>query len=394
MRCVLTAGAASALFLAPPLPAQTEDSAGTDTWQHALAADGLSYSDLAPGIQYASVTHAGKPRPLAYHVVKVDLNDRSVFLGAIRSEIAENGAMAADSLTNMVALPLNQREGCSIVAAINADYFSDRPRGMHVQKGDPLTFANRKSVFIVDPDGRPAISTMDMKVRLRFGETGEWFNVTSLNNCAPKKGMPDTINLPSGWHRFKLREGEAVLAALTDRTPERIGARIATRLSPDDTIGNSGDQLLLWSARREWISCMQTNQVVAVQIDTTPAAIEAVGGGPRLVRDGVPSLEFEKEGWTPVETAKLKGPNPRTASGVSRDGKTVFLVVVEGRKSISQGLDAADLAQLMINLGCWDAMNHDGGGSASLYTPAKFVINQNPPRPIKNGLAVFRRDGP
>jgi hypothetical protein len=363
----------------------------TNSWQHALAAYGLTYQAIAPGIEYASVDYAGKPRPLAYHVVKADLRDESVFLGAIRSRMAENGTMAADILTNMVALPLNQRPGATILAAINADYFGNRTLGAHIQSGDPINFPNKRSVFLVDPYGKPVISNLTMQVRVRFGETGEWSVVKSLNNCALKKGMPDTVNFPGGWRRFTLREGAAVVAELTGRAPERIGARIQTRLAPGQSVDNPGNHLLVWSSRTEWVSCMQTGEIVAVRMDTTPTAVEAVGGGPRLVREGKPSLEFEAEGWSPVEAAKLKGLNPRSATGISRDGKTVFLVVVEGRKAISRGLDAADLAQLLINLGCWDAMNHDGGGSASLYTPTAFVINQNQPRPIKNGLAVFRK---
>ena len=372
--------------------AGNETTATTNDWQRALAADGLTYRAIVPGVEYASVDYVGKPRPLAYHVVKVDLNDESVSLGAIRSQMAENGDMEADTLTNMVTLALNQRPGSTIVAAINADYFGKRTFGAHIQNGDPINFPNKRSVFLVDPHGKPAISSIAMRVNLRFGETGAKNAVTSMNNCALKKGMPDTVNLPSGWQRFTLNEGEGVTAELTGRAPERIGALIQTRIKPGATVINPGNQLLIWSSRKEWTSCMQTGEVVALRMETTPTAVEAVGGGPRLVREGHPSLEYEEEGWSSVEAAKMKGLNPRSATGIDRDGKTVFLVVVEGRKASSQGLDAADLAQLLINLGCWDAMNHDGGGSASLYTPTKFVINQAQPRPIKNGLAVFRKN--
>jgi hypothetical protein len=364
----------------------------TGSWEHALAAYGLTYVEVAPGISYASMDYDGKPHPLCYHVIKADLTDKSVFLGAIRSAMAENGDMAADTLTNMVRLAINQRSGCRLVAAMNADYFGAKPLGGHIQDGDIIAWPNKRSTFLVDPYGKPSVSPLTMGMRLRFGETGEWSKVTSINNCVLRKGMPDTVNLPSGWHRFTLRDGEAALAELTGRAPERIGAVVRAKANPGETIVNPGNHLLIWSTRKEWTSCMQVGTLVALRMDSAPAAVEAVGGGPRLVREGKPSLEFEAEGWSPVEAAKLRGLNPRAASGVSQDGKTAFLVVVEGRKAISQGLSADDLAKLLVNLGCWDAMNHDGGGSASLYTPDKFVINQAQPRPIKNGMAVFRRD--
>jgi hypothetical protein len=393
MRSLLKASMSALLALTlDAAGADRGNNASTGSWEHALAAYGLDYSEIAPGISYACMDYDGKPRPLSYHVIKVDLTDDSVFLGAIRSAMAENGDMAADTLTNMVGLAINQRSGSRLVAAINADYFGTKPLGGHIQDGDIIAWPNKRSAFLVDPFGKPSVSPLTMGVRLRFGETGEWSKVTSINNCVLKKGMPDTVNLPSGWRRFTLRDGEAVLAELTGRAPERIGAVVQSKAKPGETIVNPGNHLLIWSTRREWMSCMQVGAVVALRMESTPAAVQAVGGGPRLVREGKPSLEFEAEGWTPVEAAKLRGLNPRTASGVSQDGKTAFMVVVEGRKAISQGLDADDLAKLLINLGCWDAMNHDGGGSASLYTPGKFVINQAQPRPIKNGLAVFRRD--
>lgn len=367
--------------------------AQTGSWERVLAAEGLAYRDLAPGVQYATMDYKGNPRPLAYHVVKVDLADRSVSLGAIRSEMTDNGTMVADTLTNMVRLAINQRPGSVLVAAINADYFDSRPLGGHIQSGDPITLPNKRSMIFLDTAGRPAISVLNTDILLRFGDTGEWTRVTSINNCLPKKGMPDTVNLPSAWRRFTLRDGDAAMAEITSRTPQCIAARIVLKLLPGATVTNTGNHLLVWSSRGKLASCMRTDETVSLMLQSAPVAVEAVGGGPRIVRDGKASIEFDAEGWTPVEAAKVRGPNPRTASGVSRDGKTAFLVVVEGRKSTSQGLDAADLAKLLINLGCWDAMNHDGGGSASLYTPASFVINQGQPRPVKNGLAVFRRAG-
>jgi hypothetical protein len=59
---------------------------------------------------------------------------------------------------------------------------------------------------------------------------------------------------------------------------------------------------------------------------------------------------------------------PRTAIGLRPDG-TIILAVVDGRAdpSHSIGVSLAELARLMINLGCRDAMNLDGGGSSVMF---------------------------
>lgn len=58
--------------------------------------------------------------------------------------------------------------------------------------------------------------------------------------------------------------------------------------------------------------------------------------------------------------------NARTAIGVSRDGRTLTLVVVDARGG-SAGLSVTELARLMADeLGVWHALNLDGGGSSTL----------------------------
>jgi hypothetical protein len=59
---------------------------------------------------------------------------------------------------------------------------------------------------------------------------------------------------------------------------------------------------------------------------------------------------------------------PRTAIGVRADG-TALLVVVDGRADLrhSVGVTLAELARVMLNLGCESAMNMDGGGSSVMF---------------------------
>lgn len=88
--------------------------------------------------------------------------------------------------------------------------------------------------------------------------------------------------------------------------------------------------------------------------------------------------------------------HPRTAVGVSKDGQQVFLVVVDGRqKGFSEGITLVELAARMKQLGCWDAINLDGGGSSTLVVKqpdgAARVVNSIPggvQRSVANHLGV------
>ena len=84
----------------------------------------------------------------------------------------------------------------------------------------------------------------------------------------------------------------------------------------------------------------------------------AVGGFQPLLSDG--------RDVSGVST-HVRGRHPRTAVGVSRDGKRVWLLVVDGRqRGFSEGVSLRELARLMASLGADDALNLDGGGSTTL----------------------------
>lgn len=65
--------------------------------------------------------------------------------------------------------------------------------------------------------------------------------------------------------------------------------------------------------------------------------------------------------------SKFGGRHPRTAVGADREGRTLWIVVADGRQpGTSEGLALVELAALFRTLGCWDALNLDGGGSTTL----------------------------
>jgi hypothetical protein len=60
--------------------------------------------------------------------------------------------------------------------------------------------------------------------------------------------------------------------------------------------------------------------------------------------------------------------HPRTAAGITRDGRTLLLLVVDGRQpGWSAGATLIELADLMREQGAWTALNLDGGGSSVFW---------------------------
>ncbi|MFN9310424.1 phosphodiester glycosidase family protein, partial [Gemmatimonas sp.] len=86
--------------------------------------------------------------------------------------------------------------------------------------------------------------------------------------------------------------------------------------------------------------------------------------------------------------------HPRSAVGLSRDGRTMWLLAVDGRSESSVGMTLVELADAMRALGAWDALNFDGGGSTSLVIDGRLVNSPSDPtgeRAVGNALLVLQR---
>ena len=71
--------------------------------------------------------------------------------------------------------------------------------------------------------------------------------------------------------------------------------------------------------------------------------------------------------------------HPRTAVGLDAQGRTIILVVVDGRWSgTSRGMTRVELAELMVDLGAWRALNLDGGGSSTMVVGALGGVVNHP----------------
>lgn len=90
---------------------------------------------------------------------------------------------------------------------------------------------------------------------------------------------------------------------------------------------------------------------------------EAVGGRPWLIRDSVIVADVDTSGQASFNV----GRNPRTAVGISREGRRVLLAVIDGRQQpYSDGMSLRETATFLRAVGARDALNLDGGGSSTM----------------------------
>lgn len=93
---------------------------------------------------------------------------------------------------------------------------------------------------------------------------------------------------------------------------------------------------------------------------------EAMSGHFQLVRDGQVSYE--------AATGVASDRPPRSAIGLSEDRTQLILVTVDGRRNYI-GMNEAEIATFLVEMGAHSAFGLDGGGSSTLWMQNQGVVN-------------------
>jgi exopolysaccharide biosynthesis protein len=158
-----------------------------------------------------------------------------------------------------------------------------------------------------------------------------------------------------------------------------------------------------WAGRR---SCLHIDGDVRIaprdELPDEPGG-DLVQAGPQLVARGRSSIDGEdREGFSSgagqFDSDIRLGSYPRCALGLS--DSELLAVCCDGRRSgVDRGLELAELARLMISFGAQEAINLDGGGSATLVHRGHLLnrpysdYDQPAPesRPVVTALIFERR---
>jgi large repetitive protein len=337
--------------------------------------------------------------PWSIHVVQLA---RSNHLYEVHSVHAGNNAIGLDTLSEQVNL-LSSRLGTP-VAAINGDFYQrDRayagsPRGLQIVDGELLSGPGSKVNLCIDVTGQVWVSN----VISRFEITWPDGTVTPfrVNGERPSSGVE--LYTPSVGRSTRTSGGrELVLdkAEASPWLPLRIGKSYTARVR---AIRDAGDTRMeantlvvsLGPSAVRRLAPIEAGAQIKISTGTWPAlqAVKtAVGGGPVLVRDGR-KARAEADGPENYEFSSMFERHPRAAIGWNKDW--FFLVEVDGRqRGLSIGMTLNELAAFMVSLGCQEAMNFDGGGSATLWYEGEV---RNSPcdraeREIANCLVIVKK---
>lgn len=281
------------------------------------------------------------------------------------SPVAVYGSKLYGASTIKTAAAFLSSQGESVVAGLNADFFSLQtglPLGMVVLDGRLCSSDAGHTAIGFDANGKAIIGTPSVSITLSIEGTDQTIAIDHLNKLRTKYGLylltPDfsgetRVSCQGTDVLMEVVEGEPALGgSVTLQVVDMINSAISMAI-PDNTYILSCDA----TGPTDRLTGLAVGQTVTIDFACSDERFcdvaYAVGGGDILLQDGAVS--------TGLETTR----QPRSAAGITADG-TVILVEVDGRSTVSAGMGLDELAAYFAQLGCVDAINLDGGGSSAL----------------------------
>jgi hypothetical protein len=353
------------------------------------AADEISAIPAGQSDRGYSYRHDEVPAiPWSIHIFKLSRSHREF---TFQTTLGSSNRLGMSTVSEQM-LQLDPERGQPI-AAVNGDFYTTDahapgdPRDLQIFQGELVSAPAGHACFWVDPSGQPQMT--NVQSRLRFVLYDGVHHEIGLNELRPDdKAVLYTPRM--GATPRTGRGVEYVLEPLGRDAglPLRPETVVSTRVrsvckTGDSPVPEDGWILSIGPTLAARLKPLVPGAVVQIQARTFPslAGVQtAIGGGPTLVRNG-----------KPMEWSGILMRHPRTAIGWNKD--SFFLVEVDGRQGgLSVGMTFPELADYMVKLGCEQAMNLDGGGSATLWVRGNVMNSpsEGHERPGANSLVILQ----
>ncbi|MHB8170407.1 MAG: S-layer homology domain-containing protein [Thermincolia bacterium] len=344
---------------------------------------------IAEGVFLETIRQQTSDGPLNIAVVTVDLKNPYVQVDAVT-----NGSIIGNQTVSQHAA------NSGAVAVVNGDFFQINqfraPIGLTVKSGEVWTSpAQRKDMYAfgITKDKVPVFDIWGFQGQVTAPNQKAFplFGVNKPTYLADQGASPDLnrLNLYNPRWGTTSRGTAAGIKGMVEMVVEDNVVKEIRIEQPGVAIPANGYVL---AGHGEAAKFLQENFQVGALVITdykyTPAAdLQAAVGGQTLL------VNYGKRSYF---TQNIKGERARTAIGMSEDRTTLFLVTVEGGKT-SRGMTQEELADFLISIGVWQAMNLDGGGSTAMSTrylgdEANSLVNvpqEGVERKVPNGIGIF-----
>ena len=371
----------------------------------------LEEKQLHSGVKYSHCSFTGMPRHM--HVLQIDLANPDVELTTAyaneqipnpnANKNSNNGKNLRETLSEVCSR--RRAEGQKIIAGVNTGFFDSNDgisRGFHVEEGEPVyinnpyvvsALGNHAWALTVYADGTASCGKKKLTATLEAGE--KQYSISSVNDTilrhasssyevnmytnrykqyphASKKSITNPLAKNVLYVIAQYKDGpvmvntgwtEAVVKALHNGTGTPLSS--APYISEANEVGFA----VSGASAQEMLSSLKAGDSIrlkftmSVEGETARPIYTQNSSMYRLMEDGKDGSNTPPAGNNLYTTF-----DPITFPVVSQDGKTVWLVEVDGRQpEYSYGLKGYEMYRIAEKLGGWNVTRFDGGGSSCMW---------------------------
>ncbi len=324
---------------------------------------------LMPGVVYSRQVEFTAHGPVVLNVVSAP---RPAGLYSVRAALSNGLIPGRERLTHME----KDVSATTTVVGINGDYFNSR-------WGSPSSILLRGGVLGAGGKGRSAAG-FDSAGALHVDRS--WLTATWKGT---DQFRPMDVNEPPGQSKTTLftpawgaktpaassTVTEVVLAPFPPARPNQLLSAPVVQVlqGGGQAIPADGAVLVARGTQAQTLAAQApvgtTVNVRLVLTPTWPDVVEAVGGGPVLVRNGKPVFRSNE----PFTAGQLFARSSRSAVGQTSDGHVLLVAVDGGRPGYSTGLANFELALALVRLGAVNACALGTGAGTTLAFDGKLL---------------------
>jgi exopolysaccharide biosynthesis protein len=340
---------------------------------------------LSTGITYERIERFTSVGWMNINVIRANLSDEYTKIEPITSE---KGVGNRAPLSSMI-------KSSGAIAGVNGDFFyMGDPTYTYgpIIKDEkvitsPLPYSYGYPTVSMLLNNNVDISVWNPKITL-YGSDGSAFDITVLNKTS-SIDWGATI-LTTDWNSTSPGydgKKDIVEVVVIDNTVSEVRKNQPSTVIPKQGyVIASSNPTTMEQMMQSFIPSQ--NVTLNIELDFSPENVEwAFGALNYLVKDGQLN-EISDE---------VLGTNPRTAIGFNKDNTEMIMVTIDGRNKNYVGVKQTELAEIMMSLGAYNAVNMDGGGSTTMGVD--FLKNSNitvvnipsdgRERKIASGVGVF-----
>lgn len=381
--------------------------------------DTLAHYYIGPGVTHTHLSFASGSRRFQAYVVDMDRTASSLLRAKV--EIGHDSCHTAERMTDMAKRKTTATR--QYLAGINGDFFitsgftANHPLGNAIlgypnmscvtdgmiAAPDIIDKASRENALIVDRSGYMYIDATDLRYRILASDGKTAVAEAEAINFPRGDGSLTVYNSYAGGYTETSANGKELVLRLADgetwavNRPVKFIVDKAWRNGGNSAIPKNGLVISMGPSfsggGHDALSALAPGDEICFEVECSlpafgaikPDISEVVGGDVRILKENEVTTTALR--WINTPSALYS----RSLAGYSKDRNHMVICAVDGSIPTSSGISYYEGADLMRALGCWDALDLDGGGSTAIWTHSHGITNHlrdGSERAVGNGLYI------